>query len=360
MWTLSLFQAMKQSIEALFERGDLDLLLSSPLRGDVIFSSRLIAIAATIFVSWLPLAIPVVGIGVVVGVPQILAAFPTLICMALLSASTGALLILGLVRLIGVKRARVAGQIIASLIGASFFLLTQAFVWMDDSWLENAAESDVATPIAADTAERYLALFADGGILSAQNPLLFPARSLVADVPSLLFFVGLSAIAFWLTVKVAYRSFLNGSQQSVSYATRRRRSHTATMRFQTGIVRTLLLKEWRSIWRNPFLVSRTLLQILYLIPATFLILSGSADLNFGPSLSSRVGLISVFFGSSLVAALTTMCIDGEEAADLLASAPVSGDRLRVVKLVAAIAPVWLLMTPIYGWLISRNADRWEW
>lgn len=361
MWTLSLFQAMKQSIESLFERGDIDLLLSSPMRGEVIFSSRLIAIAATIFASWLPLAIPAIGIGITVGFPQILGTLPTLACMASLSASVGILLVLALVRAIGLKRARVAGQIIASLIGVSFFLGYQAIYWSNIKWFVGEIDPEVAETTATETTEsvmQLMTLFTDGGPLNAQNPLLFPARALVFDLPSLLLLIGLSAIAFWLTVKIAYRSFLRSTQQSTHRDTRKRARRTAPARFQPGLVRTLLLKEWRSIWRNPFLVSRTLLQVLYLIPATVLILSGT--LNVGPNLSSQIGLISVYFGSSLVAALTGICVNGEEAADLLASAPVSGDRLRVIKLVAAITPVWLLIAPMYVWLIWHGAERWEW
>ncbi|MEO1134535.1 MAG: hypothetical protein AAFX40_17770, partial [Cyanobacteria bacterium J06639_1] len=363
MWTLSLFQAMNLSLEALFQRGDLDLLVSSPIRGEVIFSSRLIIIALTVFASWAPFLVPAIAIGVGVGFPQILGALPTLVCMAILSASTGAILILGLVKLLGVQRARIAGQITASLIGASFFLLTQSLYWFDDSWLESNVDPEALEPIAEDSARRIFLLFSDGGAFSADHPLLFPARSLVFHLPSLILFVGLSAIAFWLTVKIAFRSFLKSTQQSTTRATRKRRNQTTESRFQTGVVRTMLLKEWRSIWRNPFVISRLLLSVLYLIPATILILRSSEDssfLNVGGALSSQVGLISVFFGSTLVASLTAICVSAEEAVDLLASAPVSGDRLRTLKLAAAIAPVWLLFTPLYGWLIYQGVERWEW
>ncbi|MEM9155400.1 MAG: hypothetical protein AAGB13_10220 [Cyanobacteria bacterium P01_F01_bin.33] len=360
MWTLSLFQAMKLSIENLFERGDLDLLLSSPLNGEVIFSSRLIAIALSIFASWLPLALPALSIGILIGFPQILGLVPTLLCLALMSASVGILLTLGLVRLLGLKRARVGGQIIASLIGASFFLVSQSIYWFDDGWLGNSVNPETLDPVAEDASQQFLALFAAGGLLSADNPLLLVPRALVADGPSLILFVGASAVTMWFTVKIAYRSFLRSTQQATNSARRKRRGRIPIMRFQSGYFRILLLKEWRSIWRNPFLVSRTLLQILYLIPAMVLIVGRSSDVDVGLNTSAQVGLISVFLGSSLVAALTSICVDGEEAPDLLASAPISGDRLRVVKLVAAIAPVWLLLAPMYGWLMVNRAERWEW
>jgi ABC-2 type transport system permease protein len=59
-------------------------------------------------------------------------------------------------------------------------------------------------------------------------------------------------------------------------------------------------------------------------------------------------------GGNLTSALTLICVSGEEAPDLLKSSPTQGTKLRQLKLLAALIPVWLLLSPIFLILILRG------
>src|SRR5690606_17154875 len=122
---MGLTVGINHSVMALFERGDLDLLASSPLRARTVFASRLLAVAAAVFLPRGVFVLPLVTLGLYVGAPRLLGAVPLLASVALTTASLGMLLTLALVRALGPRRARTLSQVLAALAGAFLFLLTQ-------------------------------------------------------------------------------------------------------------------------------------------------------------------------------------------------------------------------------------------
>jgi len=106
--TFMLSSALNRSVKALFERGDLDLLLSSPLPTKTIFSVRLAAIVVGISALYACFFSPVINAGAALGHIGWLAAYPVLLSIAMLSASAAMLLTLSLVKLIGIQRTHTA------------------------------------------------------------------------------------------------------------------------------------------------------------------------------------------------------------------------------------------------------------
>ncbi|MEL6322375.1 MAG: hypothetical protein AAFQ57_17295, partial [Cyanobacteria bacterium J06626_14] len=122
LFVYSFIQAMQQSLIALFDRGDLDLLVSSPLAPKLIFAGRLLSVALEVFIGFLTLIIPATLLFLLAGWLQLSALYPAVFSLCLLSTSSAMLLNLWLVRWIGVKRARAVSQIFTMAIAALFFV----------------------------------------------------------------------------------------------------------------------------------------------------------------------------------------------------------------------------------------------
>jgi ABC-2 type transport system permease protein len=104
---------------AFFERGDLDLLLSSPLPSRRVLTVRAVGIATTPFL-WFAAILTIVILPLAaVGEVRWLAVYPMLAAIALLASATGVSLAMALFRLLGARRTRTVGQLIAAFIGAA-------------------------------------------------------------------------------------------------------------------------------------------------------------------------------------------------------------------------------------------------
>lgn len=346
-WLVGLFyafiQAMQQSAYALFDRGDLDLLVSSPISSKVIFASRLLSVALRIFLNYCPIVVPMSLFAVAIGFPQLLGLYPALIGLSLSTASLAMLLTLWLVRWLGARRARTFAQVLTALLSALLFLSTQLPNLLRGVNVDRGGLAALRSGFEA------------GGILAAESQLWFPVRAIFLDLPSVLLTLLTSGILMWIAVETLHRSFVGGTQQSVTTVKRSVRL-PSKIRFSGGFNRVMLLKEWRIIWRNPYLMSATFLQVLFLIPALVIVLRGEGG-NAIASFSTFITVTSVVVGESLTQTLTRLCVSGEEAPDLLKSSPVQGQVLRRFKLLAALIPVWLLMLPLFVILMIQG-ERW--
>src|SRR5262249_11756205 len=115
------------TVEALYERGDLDLLFASPLPPTRIVFGRALAIAFTAFSPFgFFLAGLIVGIAWVAG-PGWLLSLIVLFCLAMGATGSSLVLALGLLRWRGAPRTRWIAQGAAAAIGALLFLLGQSF-----------------------------------------------------------------------------------------------------------------------------------------------------------------------------------------------------------------------------------------
>ncbi len=114
---------------------------------------------------------------------------------------------------------------------------------------------------------------------------------------------------------------------------------------------SLRWKEWRLIARDPWVISQILLQILYMTPMVVLLWSG------GGSTVIALGPMIVVVAFQVSSSLTWLSLSGEDAPELLATAPVSAATLRRGKLeavgaltlaVVALPLVWLAAVSLAG------------
>jgi ABC-2 type transport system permease protein len=130
-WPLALYgsmmlsQAMEAITRAFYGRGDLGLILSSPVTAWRLFAVRIGAIAVTIAVMSLALAAPFINILAWFGGLRWLAPYGVIVALAMLTVAVAVMFTVGLFRAIGPKHTRLCAQIVAAVIGASFVIGVQ-------------------------------------------------------------------------------------------------------------------------------------------------------------------------------------------------------------------------------------------
>ena len=333
--TFMLSSALKACVLALFERGDLDLLLSSPLPSRSIFAVRLLGIAASTAALYLFLFAPLANVALVFGWAGWLGIYVAIGAVATIAACAAMLLTLALVRVLGARRTRVLAQVLAAVAGAALFLLAQSFNLVDHERDGGAMEAMIAS------LARHPALAPDG-------MLWLPGRAALGEPLPLLGLVLLAALAFVATVGRTHRFFVHGLQQvaGVGHATRAP-AGGMRFRFRASLFDTIVIKEWRLIRRDPHLISQVLLQLLYLFPLLFLVLRN------GDAAGAAIGAGLALLCSSLTSSLAWIVISAEDAPDLLASSPIARRTIRLAKLAAAGMPALLLVALPLAWMVVR-------
>lgn len=339
MFTLMLSHAITYSVDALFERGDLDLLLASPLQPRHVFLARGLGVALSCVTLYALLLLPFAHVGLVTGHARLMAIYPALAALALLAAAGGLALALLLVRLLGVRRARTAAQVLGAFVGASFFLAVQAGNIFGDARLARGWRA-VRMAVESESAWLFAQL------------VRLPFDAMRGEPAALAGLLALALGAFAGTVAFTARRFHLGTQETMAAA----RAETPraglaalprSLRFRSGLALIVLTKEWRLIARDPQLLAQTMLQVLYLVPLTFMWgRQGHVSEVLVPAI--------VLAATALASGLSWITVAAEDAPELVAAAPVDGGRLRRLKLLAALLPVWSLVVPAAMFLATTR------
>ncbi len=320
---------VRSAVQVLFERGDVDLLLSSPLHPRTVLAAKGVWVMLTALSSLAFIVVPVtVGAAIFLGW-RVLGVLPLLIALALIGAALGLVITLALVRAIGARRARTVAQVVGVLFGAGIYLLTQ-----------------LGRFINPDSAPWLVAVEAYLETIPADSPLLIPARAaLFEPLPSLLM-LGIGIALFYASVQVTHRAFLTGATAGLGGSRARVSKNTKVAPFRPGAFWNVLVKEWRLIFRDPLLISRTLQQLIYLVPIAIALFSGSRSSAGIVGFYAFLAFAAIFIGGSLAQNLTQIVIAAEDAPELLRMSPTKPATLRWAKLVAAITPTWAVFAPI--------------
>ena len=333
--TFMLSTALKSSVLVLFERGDLDLLLSSPLASSSIFTVRLAAVAVSTAALYLFLLAPFAHAGALLGHARWLAVYPVILGCATLIACMAMLMTLALVRVLGARRTRVVAQVIGALAGALLFILSQLF-----SHFSHSMETQAATAFAR--------AFDANGPLGAASPLWLPGRALLGEPLPVLGTVLVALAAFAFTAGRTHRFFVHGLQEAAS-SNRNAPRPAGGVRYRFGgsLFDTVVRKEWRLILRDPHLISQVALQLIYLLPLCFIVFRRS-EVQL-PAVAAGLTLLC----GSLTASLAWIIVLAEDAPDLLRLAPASRRTIRLAKLAAASMPSLAIVAIPLLWLVVR-------
>jgi ABC-2 type transport system permease protein len=329
LFTLFLSQTLSSATQVLYERGDLDLLLSSPIPPQRVLAVRAAAIAAQPFAVFGSLLTPFLVPFALFGHARWLAAYGVLGALALSASAIGIMAALGLFVLIGPRRTRAAGQILAAVVGAAFFLFAQ---------LRNLL------PHQAPTFYEYLKSVAQAGYFRPDTLAAWPARAALGEPLAFFVLFAISLLLFGVSARALGARFSRDASiaAGVEGVASRPRTRADSQRFRRGVVATLIRKELRLLRRDPALLSQVLLRVLYLVPL-MLIVVRSAVFRVAGQLETGSGVF-VFAAAQVAASLAWITISAEDAPDLLACAPVSRGMLRWAKLAAALVPLAALLS----------------
>jgi ABC-2 type transport system permease protein len=107
--------------------------------------------------------------------------------------------------------------------------------------------------------------------------------------------------------------------------------------------RALRRKEFVLLRRDPWLVSQTLMQLLYLVPPALMLWRSFADRSAAILLITPV---IVMAAGQLAGGLAWLTISGEDAADLVATAPLPASRVTRAKVEVVLLCIGLVFAPL--------------
>ena len=328
-WSLMLSQAMESVTRAFYTRSDLDLLLSSPIASAKAFAVRIAAIAVSVMSMAALLAAPFINVLAAFGGAHWLMAYIAVAAMAAAAVALAAVLTTALFQMIGPKRTRLVAQIVAAVIGAGFVIGLQLAAIVSHGTLSRLAvlASEPIVAIAPDTS----------------SIVWWPARALLGNVVAIAGMLGAGILLLGASIAIVAPRFADcaiAAAGAVPTATRQRRSDSG---FRSASPNAMLRrKEWTLLRRDPWLVSQTLMQLLYLLPPAFLLWRG-----FGGEGASQILLVPVLVmaAGQLAGGLAWLAISGEDAPELVATAPMTSGTILRAKVEAVMGSILLVFTP---------------
>lgn len=329
-FTMILSQAMESVTRAFYARDDLDLILSSPAPSRDMFLVRIAMMGLTNWIMAVMLIAPFINIAAALGGPGWLSGYLVMLAASLLATGSAVLATLALFRTVGPKRTRFIAQVAAAVIGAAFLIGLQvvAIIYYGSMSRFSLFNADfIAANAPATDSAFWLPAFAVSGQV---GPLLFLL------IASALFFV---AAAY--TGAVQFRNIVV-SALGAAEQTHREKANNRPFK-KRSVEGALLHKELKLIGRDPWLISQTLMQVLYLIPPAVMLY-----VSFGENteVSAIIAPVIVMAVGQLGGGLAWLTISGEDAPDLIATAPVSSTARLRAKVNAVLAIVAVVLTPL--------------
>ena len=259
-----------------------------------------------------------------------LAAYILILCLGAAASCLAIGMAIGLFRLLGPRRTRFVSQVASAVVGAAFVIGIQA-----------------AAILSAGTFSRLSFLQSDSIATWAPAPsslIWWPARAAMGESVWLLPALILVMLVLALVIIAASGNFASYviAASGVDFAKSRTLRSAQKFR-QRSVHRVLLHKEWTLLARDPWLVSQTLMQILYLVPPALLLWRYYGD---------RAGVLLVLVPVLVMAAgqlaggLAWLAVSGEDAPDLIGSAPVSARAVLWAKIEAVLIAVVIMAAPI--------------
>ncbi|MEO5958955.1 MAG: hypothetical protein ABIZ49_09245 [Opitutaceae bacterium] len=308
---LMLGAAMNQAIVVLFERADFDLLLPSPVSPRAILLARLATVTVGAALAVAMFLLPLLNGALLAVSWRYAAGYLVWLLLSGAVASAGVWFTLLLVKWLGPRRARTWAQVVAAVLGASVYLVTQSQQFLH-------GRGDASGRVFGQIVEAL-----------AQPPVSFIAQAGRGDPLALLALAGLTAVFAGLTTRLLGRMFVGGVQEAGAIVPKRRSRAGRRHVFTEGVVRATFWKDVRLIARDPLLLAQVLPTALYILPGLF-----------GISRLGGVGLLAplaLFLTGMFSLSLTAVAASGEECWDLIRMSPTPELRLRVAKMAAGMA-----------------------
>ena len=327
---LMLSQAVQRASELLDDRTDLGWLLSTPVPPQHILTVRLLAVAGAVSLYWLLLLVPLADGMALLGRRDLVGIYPMLVVLALLVTCVGFGVTFALLRLTNVRRTRALANAFATLIGATVFLAGQSRSLLSQAVSDRFWNSFAPSPGAAS-----------GGLL------WMPARALLGAPVPMLALLSASLAAALATSWALQRWFAAGAQAVVAAGHEAGAARADGRIFPAGPRAALLTKELRLLRRYPGLSGLAAYYLIYLVPAVAAIWHSTGGATSGDA--RLLGAAPVLSAGELARLFVSVTMMGDEASELVATAPVGFWAVARAKLSAAgLGVVAILAVPVGG------------
>ena len=328
-WSLMMSQAMESVTRAFYARSDLDLILSSPVASRRVFAVRIATMAASTVLMAVLLAAPFINILVWRGGPRWLSAYGVVIAVGALAAGLSVGLTVALFRTIGPKRTRLAAQVVAAIVGATFVIGLQ-----------------IAAIFSFGTLSYFTFLKSDllvSLVPAIESVVWWPARAVLGDMTALAAVLSAGVLLLAATIVAFSARFGDHAIAAAGVSNSGVMQRRWRIGFRLASPRAALRrKEWTLLRRDPWLASQTLMQLLYLLPPGLMLWRA-----FGSHNDDLVLLIPVLVmaAGQLAGGLAWLAISGEDAPDLVATAPIPASWIVRAKMEAVTGSVALVFAP---------------
>jgi ABC-2 type transport system permease protein len=275
------------------------------------------------------LAAPFINILAWRGGARWLAAYGVVLAVGAVAAAMSVALTVALFRTIGPKQTRLAAQIVAAVIGAIFVIGLQMAAIVSYGKISQIA---------------FLRSETLGAIVPPVESLAWwPARAILGDIIALIAvlttaFAMLAAAIVTFSARFGEHAIAAAGVSEMSGGQRRR-----LRPFRTASPKQILRrKEWTLLIRDPWLASQTLMQLLYLLPPALMLWQA-----FGKRADDLVLLVPVLVmaAGQLAGGLAWLAISGEDAPDLVQTAPIPSGWIVRAKFEAVAGGVAVIFAP---------------
>ncbi len=322
-FSMMLSQAIEQVTRSFYARADLDLILSSPAPAEHLFAIRIASIAFAGMLMTSLLGAPFINTAAALDGPRWLSAYAVIAALSAFATGLAVMASVALYNAVGPKRTRLIAQIVAAVIGAALLIGIQAVAVMTYG---NLSRFEVLNSEAV--------LDAAPGLESLW---WIPAKAILGDASAALALVSAGILFLVFVIRRYAPRFAEQAIATASVSDEKETNAGAKRAFVPRTAKQALrAKEWQLLARDPWLLSQSLMQVLYLIPPALLLLR-----DMGPSAQVHIVLAPVLvmaFGQ-LAGGLAWLAISGEDAHDLVATAPVPERALVRAKNEAVLAVV---------------------
>jgi ABC-2 type transport system permease protein len=343
---LMLSQALEQVTRLFYGRGDLDLLKSSPVSLRRVLGLRVLSVASSTCAMTVFVAGPFINVLTFEGGPRWLCGYGVAIAAGLAASGIALVLTSALFDLMGARRTRLAAQIVAAVIGSAFIIAIQVVAIVSIGTMSQSAffHSEAVMAHAPDPA----------------SPLWLPARAILGDpIPLLAVLLiggGMFAVpVFLLAGRLGdYAMAAASADLALGRSTRAGFTSLFLGRFRaTSNTALLRRKEWVLLLRDPWLASQSLMQLLYLIPPAIFLWR-----SYGETQGALIVLAPVLTmaAGQLGGGLAWLAVSGEDAPDLIASAPITERRMIVAKVQSVLLAILLVFAPFLIAIAGRALE----
>lgn len=329
-----LSQAMENVTRVFYTRSDLELILSSPARVYTLFAVRIGAIGLSVSGMSLLVVGPFVDVLAWRGGLFWLSAYGAIFAISLFATALAVMLTVFLFRTAGPKRTRYIAQIVAAMIGGLFVVGLQLAAMFSTGTVSRTAF--LQSPFVLAHAPAIASLF------------WWPARAAMGDGRALIALLIAAVLALLFvasTFAPRFADYVLAAGASQHRSIKRGRNRDFTVLIPAA---TLRRKELLLLMRDPWLISQSLMQLLYLLPPAVLL---GRSFTFGGHPALVVVPALIMAAGQLAGGLTWLTISAEDAPDLVFTAPIPHASILRAKIEAVMECVAIVFAPFVAGLI---------